>query len=318
MATLAQISKTPQVWGKLKDNVQVSVRPENGLWDIESNFVTIEKGDPVRRMFRTYTRWDPEATGYYDENRNYHAPKVKPENTLLYFMTYIDGKKVECYTRPENVDVIMLKAAPKEFRTKATKGSTWRFTKDWTFAGYDGTLVEHTIPAGTEFTIKNNKTPMVYFGYTPYGSPEVGLHWNEKGLEIEHNEFLAQFFKLSPYQNVQYLPMKEVSAYVELVSEGQRKVYWVIENSNGERIVDKRFKNLGNVKSSLRVRGGLVRIDETGSYDDQPDYWFEGDNEWGDNQFSNGVWAVQYDHGTDKEISREDMLEYMTIAKLSS
>lgn len=324
MPTLAQISKTPYHWGKLKDNAKVSIRPESGRWDTTTPNAIIENGDTVRRMFKVYTSYDEDAAGTYDAHGNYCPPKINPELTKLYFQTYHNGKKVVAYVHPNEIDFITFKPVPKEFRSAATKGSRWRFVEDWTFAGFDGQMVEHTIPAGTEFTIKNNKTPLVYFGWSGYDSPHEGLTWEEKGIEIEDDPIFSQFVIERGFRRAEacmFLPMKEVAGLVEPVSAGQRKVYWLVEDNDGKKLLTKRYNNIGNVKAALRVRGGLIKYDYDSDRDGQPPEWIsEVDNEWGTERLplDNGIWAAQYDHATDTLITREDMLEYMTVAKLTA
>lgn len=306
MPTLKQIAKSPHWWGKLQAGATVRV---GHYGDFEEHTVT--ETDAVRRMFKTYTQ--------YDYDTPYPYVLLEEETTLYFLWPLPNGKYENARAKPEDVELIKMPSVPKSFRTAATKGSTWRFKEDWTFAGYNNSFTEYTIPAGTEFTIADNKMPMVYFsrGYWQGQNPCIGF--DEKAIRIvKPIPNMSEMF-----HSEEYLPLREVSAYVELVSEGQRKVYWLIENGDGERMVDKRFKNLGNVKSSLRVRGGLVRQDDDAAnynYSNQPDYWYEQDNEWDTAAFptQKGVWAVQYDHGTDEEISREDMLQYMTMAKLMS
>lgn len=115
--------------------------------------------------------------------------------------------------------------------------------------------------------------------------------------------------------NGAFIPAKEASAYLKLVTAGKTKTYWKIEDSEGKAFVDKRFANLGNLKSSLRVRFGLVQEKDTaGEY---IPYWVQYDG-YNRPDTSKGIFAVEYDHATDKELRREDMQEFLFISIIKS
>lgn len=298
MPTLSQIAKSVRVWGYIRPGAKLFIEPRRGAIRTPGRFFTVEDdhtvspGEVFRRNFRVYPRFP----SWTDDREDV-------------WLSYYDGDTLY-YVYPTDVEVIDMPSVPKSFRSQATKGSVWRFVRDWEFNGYDTTHAYHTIPAGTEFTVASNKTSMVYFG----NSLTLGV--DEKGLPIEKNDAIDPFFRYDVWNKCHFIPLREIVPYIELVSDGAVRVYWTIENNDGRRLVSKRYNNLGNVKASLRVRGGLVNTDP----DHDVDRWFDQDNEWGTEAFpiDNGVWAVQYDHATDTELSREDMLEYMTIAKLSS
>lgn len=297
MPTLKQITKSPYWWGKLKSGAQITVGRRDQAVDI-----TVEQGDSVRRMFETYVRWNKNEYQKPDENL-----------TTMHFLWPLDGKFQNARCKPDQIDFIVLPPVPKSFRSAATKGSRWRFHSDWTFSGYDGTLIEHTIPAGTEFVISKNKHEMARWG-SWYTNTRSGICFDEKGLNVNLIPELQDVFPKN-HHGESVLPMKEVAGYVELVEAGDVKTYWLMQNNDGNRIVDKRFKGLSNLKASLRVHGGLVNYQD-GSNGDYVPEWLESDNQWSHQRFCNGVWAVQYDHATDAELKREDMLEYMFITKL--
>ncbi len=301
MVSAKQASKVSQLWGRILPGARVYTAHQTGVGQrgreggrffTDADRYTVSPGETSRRMFRTYTRFP-----YWTDD---------PEDVWL---SFYDGKNVS-HVYPTDVDMIVMAPLSKAFRSQATKGSRWRFVQDWTFSGYDGTSHEHTIPAGTEFEVINNKIPDVHFG-----SGCISNYFVDKALMVAPNPDLEQAFPIDRWHKCHHIPAREVSAYVELAASGAQRIYWTIEDNTGKRLVDKRFKNIGNVKSSLRVRGGLVDADPINDVS----RWFDQGNEWGTEHFptENGVWAVQRDHATDAEMSREDMLEYMTIAKLS-
>jgi hypothetical protein len=208
-----------------------------------------------------------------------------------------------------NAFVSEVKVAPlkKEFTSFAVKDSVWEFERDWTFNGYvnlfaKGNQVVYTVPAGTRVRVVDNKMRMAW--YRP----------DERCIVAEMAPGL-EMFELLDYdkgKTFAYIPAREASAYLKLVTPGKAKTYWMIENEVGEPLVKKRYANLGNVKAAVRVRGGMVNeIDVS--------HWIGTANILGSEYFptDKGVVAVQYDHATKVEVHREDLLEYMTMAKLS-
>lgn len=318
MPTLKQISKTKYWWGKLKPGAKIRVGSYGNFVDI-----TVDQGDTVRRMFQIHTSYGGRE-GWYDERGGYHPPEIDETLTEVCFVWPWNGKYEDARCAPDQIDYIEFPAVPKSFRTSATKGSRWRFTKDWTFAGYDGQFEERTIPAGTEVVVANNKMSMAYWAGGLWDKPKPGIDFEEKSIQVEYFDAIQALGQManSRNNNEYWLPVKEIASIVELVEDGQQRVYWSIEDNDGKKLVAKRYNNLGNVKAALRVRGGLIRndYDNDSIYKERAPYWIESDNEWGTAKLplDNGVWAVKYDHGTDAEIEREEMLEYMTMAKLSA
>jgi len=224
------------------------------------------------------------------------------DNNILLTLMYQDD---EWYVNPKDVTEIKIPAMKKEFRAQAVAGSVWRFTKDWVVDGYHDDSVTHVIPKGTAFKIKDNK--MSYHNFDTH---------EETCLKIHDSDVIGRIFP--GQRNVGcVLPAKEVAQYIELVSSGKTKTYWVVENNAGERLLQKRFKGLKNVEASIRVRVGI----ETNDGNDDiyiPEWLSESDNYMTKLQLDNGLWAVEYDYMSDKELQREDMLEYYTIRKMVS
>lgn len=199
----------------------------------------------------------------------------------------------------------------KEFVTLAVKGSEWEFERDWTFSGYvelfaKNNMVEHTIPAGTRVKIIDNKMRMGW--YAPM----------EKCIVAELTPELSMF-AYRTYTNGKdvegaFIPAKEASQYLKLVTAGKAKTYWKIEDNEGKAFVDKRFTTLASIKSSLRFRYNLVNTDDLDS--GLPEWAGYENYEKPDKE--KGIWAVHYDHATDKELDREDMIPYVFLATLKA
>lgn len=207
---------------------------------------------------------------------------------------------------------VKIPAMKKEFVTLAVKGSEWEFERDWTFNGWvDHGTKEHTIPAGTRVKIIDQKMRLAWY------SPQ------EKCIVAELTPGLEpfaerQYFTGNIMENaVAYLPAKEASAYLKLVTAGKAKTYWKIEDNDGNAFVDKRFANIGNVKASLRVRYGLVKEAEDATDDDYIPEWVQYD-QYEKPDRERGIWAVHYDHATNKELDREDMVPYVFLAALKA
>lgn len=206
---------------------------------------------------------------------------------------------------------VKIPALKKEFRTLAVRGSEWEFEKDWTFNGWvDNGTVEHTIPAGTRVKIIDDKMRLAWY------SPQEKCIVSEisPGLEpfAEREYFTKNIMKDAKV----YIPAREASGYLKLVKAGKTKTYWKMEDSKGNAFVDKRFANLGNLKSSLRVRFNLVKYDPNEPDEYIPEWIIYDESDPPD--VSKGVFAIQYDHATDKEIKREDMKPFLSMAILSS
>jgi hypothetical protein len=201
----------------------------------------------------------------------------------------------------------------KEFVTLAVKGSEWEFTQDWTFNGYvnlfgKGNNQFHTIPAGTRVKIVDNKMRMAWY------SPQEKCIVAElaPGLEVfaDRQYFTGNIIENAPV----HIPAREASQYLKLVKAGKAKTYWKMEDSQGNAWVNKRFATLGNLKSSLRVRFGLVRGQ---GYDDDAPEWVQFDG-YERPDTSKGVFAVHYDHATDAEIERQDMSKFLVVSFLKA
>jgi len=216
------------------------------------------------------------------------------------------------WVKIEDLELEKLPTVSKEFRSAATAGSKWRFKEDWLVQGYNG--FDYTIPAGTEFEISNNKMFVNLFK-----GAEL------KCIELKENPITSKAFgRCHAYQRRNakaFLPVQEIQPYIEQISEGAQRTYWLLEDDDGKKLNTKRFNNVGNVKASIRVRGNLIRPTNTG--DEDADYvpeWIDGTYGRDEDMYdhSNGMNAVKYDHATDKELERQDMLEYFTFAKLST
>lgn len=202
------------------------------------------------------------------------------------------------YVDPEDVTEIKIPSLKKDFRAKAVPNSVWRFTQDWVVSGYHKDGSEHLIPKGTTITIKGKKMPR-----QRYGNIQV------ISLILEYNETIAKVF---PTMDMSFscLPANEAAQYLELVSEGDAKTYWIIEDNDGKRLAKKRFGNLAAIKSSIRYRIGLTNFD-----DDLPEWFMDGDIH-DDFSYENGLNAVEYDYLTNKKLATKDMLEYRAEHKL--
>lgn len=234
-------------------------------------------------------------------------PAIRYDWGLIYDgNTYIIEKPEETLTE------VKIPTLSKEFQTLCVKGSEWEFETEWRFSGYvDYKQVEHVVPAGTTFKVTDKKMRLQW--YSPM----------EKCIVADAAPGLEPLFMADwGTENYQaYIPAREAHVHLKLVTAGKEKTYWVVEDNLGEKILTKRYGNLGNVKAALRVRGGLVRSDSSLGWDDQAPEWIvDGGNEWGTDAMplDNGVWAVHYRHADNFELAREDMLEYMTMAKLSA
>lgn len=228
-------------------------------------------------------------TSSWDKTRKY-----------VYFMR--QGSMVYCWAvEPENTyEVLKFPSLSREFTSLAVKGSVWEFERDWVFQGYDATAKTYTIPAGTRITIANNKM-QIGCGYN--------YHLEEKHLQIEQNPAFNMF-------GGRVVPAREVAAYLKLVTPGKVKTYWRLEKEDGTQHVKKNFTTLSAVKASVRVRYNLVK--QTNDNDSVP-YWLENDGGYYDKpNREEGIFAVQYDHATKKEISREDLRDYVFLTLLKS
>ena len=241
--------------------------------------------------------------------------KVWREDVEYVFVTkgYSDSERERWFwVKIEDLELEKLPTVSKEFRAAATAGSKWRFKEDWLVQGYN--TFDCTIPAGTEFEIVNNKMFINMFR-----GPEL------KCIELKENPTISK--AVGPVRCYQrrnakaFLPVQEIQPFIEQISEGKVRTYWLIEDNDGVKLNTKRFNNIGNVKASVRVRGNLIRPGNTGDEDaDFVPEWIDGTYGRDDDMYdhSNGMNAVQYDYATDKELAREDMLEYFTFAKLST
>lgn len=204
---------------------------------------------------------------------------------------------------------IKIPAMKKEFVTLAVKGSEWEFERDWSFNGWvRDSGKTYTVPAGTRVKIIDSKMRLSW--YAPQEKCivcEIG-----PGLEM----FSASSYVASTMIVGAFLPAKEVSGYLKLVTAGKAKTYWKMENSEGTAFVDKRFANIGNLKSSLRVRFGLVQP-KSDDEDACPPEWTTWDG-YERPDTDKGVWAVQYDHATDTVLERQDMSKFLTITFLKA
>ena len=264
---------------------------------------TVVHGTGWRNEGKTHTFTDADTKLRYNVYEEYH------KGGYVWAVTYNEHT-----WRFENSKTafteVKIPAMKKEFVTLAVKGSEWEFERDWTFNGWvdDGTK-EHTVPAGTRVKIIDQKMRLAW--YKPQEKCIVAEM--AKGLEI----FAERTYTGGRMIRGAFIPAKEASQYLKLISAGKAKTYWKIEDNEGNAFVDKRFANLGNVKASLRVRYGLVKEAEDATDDDYIPEWVQYDEYEKPNR-ERGIWAVHYDHATDKELDREDMVPYVFLAALKA
>jgi hypothetical protein len=246
-------------------------------------------------------------TGLDQTNKNKQLKISKPSrmfmekdydgNNIVYFLK--NGWSTNVWAIGENTKYEKFNIPPmkREFISLAVKNSVWEFERDWTFQCYDASPNIYTIKAGTRFTIVNSIMP------------KRGSHnYQEKHLEIDSNPAFHMF-------GSQHIPAKEVSHYIKLIKPGQVKIYWRLEKTDGTQWVTKNFASIGNIKSSIRVRFNfLTPSNKDGNV---PDWLDNSDNYMKKPNPAEGVFAVQYDHATKKEIHRVDLLTYVMLAHLS-
>ena len=287
--------KQNHVWGTINPGTVAVAEEFYQGRDKRKPDMAFPDGETIRRRFIPYAPWN--------------CTLGEPDHGDVRLIFY-DATGHSFAIQPDEIDIIKMKPVAKEFRSNATPGSVWQFKEDWTFAGYHDTQIEHTIAAGTEVKITGKKMVNVRYG---------GME--ELALTIEQNPDIACFFPPRSYDKNFHLPAKEVWPYLELVTAGKQKTYWIVEDKVGKKLLTKRYANIGNVKSAIRVRGGLVKskYNVTGREEDYIPEWIDGSDGYTDWEVNmdNGMYAVEYDHATDKEIKREDMLEYFTFAKLT-
>jgi len=264
---------------------------------------TVVHGTGWRNEGKTHKFTDADTKLRYNVYEEYHKGGYVWAVTYNgYTWRFVDAKTA--FTE------VKIPAMKKEFVTLAVKGSEWEFERDWTFNGWvdDGTK-EHTVPAGTRVKIIDQKMRLAW--YKPQEKCIVAEM--APGLEI----LSTRTYQGGKMIRGAFIPAKEASAYLKLVSAGKAKTYWKIEDNDGNAFVDKRFANLGNVKASLRVRYGLVKEAEDATDDDYIPEWVQYDEYEKPNR-ERGIWAVHYDHATDKELDREDMVPYVFLAALKA
>jgi hypothetical protein len=253
---------------------------------------------------------------YFVEYAVYHDTNWSRASESHWHTTY-EGNEFKIVDPEAALTEVKLPTLSKDFVSQCVKGSVWEFETEWRFTGYvNSEQVEHVVPAGTVVKVIDQKMRLAWY------SPQEKCIVAElsPGLEVFAER---QFFTGNIMDGaVCYVPAREAHVHLKLATAGKRKVYWLVEDNDGNKLLTKRYNNLGNVKASLRMRGGLVKInDDDDNWDNQPPEWVAGgENEWGTAKLplDKGVWAAQYDHATNTLITREDMLEYMTMAKLSA
>jgi hypothetical protein len=250
---------------------------------------------------------------YYVEYCECHDTSYSKASDSHWYTTF-QGNDYKIIDAQSALIEIKIPTLSKDFASQCVRGSVWEFETEWRFTGYvDSKQIKHVIPAGTMVKVVDQKMRLAWY------SPQEKCIVAElsPGLEVfaEREYFTGNIMKNA----VCHLPAREAHVHLKLVTAGKEKTYWMVENNAGTRLLTKRYDNLGNVKASLRMRGGLIRSDSNLDCDDQPPEWIaDHDNEWGSSlPMDNGVWAVQYRHSDNVSLAREDMLEYMTIAKLS-
>lgn len=214
---------------------------------------------------------------------------------------------------------------PKEMTSILTKGSKWKFDRDWVCQGYNGYVTADptddvfVVPAGTEFTVTSNKIVSVSFrkvtGYQ--------INGDFRGIPISTNSPVLESACKGYFGEVN-LPT-EAHAYVSLVEAGKTKTFWKMEYDDGTPVKTKRYDTLSAVKASIRMHAGLVKTDGL----TQEEYESYGNSQWvvevADNvalynaiDLTRQMFAVKYDHATKKELEREDLSSYLTFAKIST
>lgn len=252
----------------------------------------LEKGTKLQHMFqgkvsfttlnkrtRAWMVLHPESSYGYD-----------PEYPITaYIMEYGNNMGVH---KDSKYTVDKVPPLKKEFRTLAVKGSVWEVTQDLSLEGYSKKPIK--LKKGTRLTIADNKMKQ--------GGWPLFL-W----LQVEAGAFKEPWDK--PFyknQMVDELPAQEVSHYLKLISAGKPKTYWRLLDHEGNKVTPKRFKNLGAVKASVRVRLGLVKES------DEVPYWLENSRPEHFKRWK----AVEFDHATDKELSHEDLSDWVFITAL--
>lgn len=252
---------------------------------------------------------------YYVEYCEHYDTSYSKASDSHWYTTY-QGNDYKIIDAQSALTEVKLPSLSKDFVSQCVKDSKWEFESEWRFTGYvDSKQIEHVIPAGTVVKVVDQKMRLAWY------SPQEKCIVAElsPGLEVFAER---QYFTGNIMENaVCYLPAREASVHLKLEAAGKEKTYWLVEDNTGTKLLAKRYGNLSNVKASLRMRGGLIRSDSNLGWDDQPPEWVaDRDNEWGSESLpmDNGIWAVQYRHSDNVELVREDMLVYMTIAKLSA
>lgn len=274
-------------------------------------WVMIKSGTVIKQQYwrnerKTHTLSEDETKLRYCVEKTYVSGGTYDWGVLYKGNTWLFENSKTAFTE------IKIPSLKKQFTTLAVKGSEWEFERDWVFNGWvdDGTA-EHTIPAGTRVKIVDQKMRLAWY------------HPKEKCIVAELNSGLEVFADrryfagLIKENAVVHIPAREASQYLKLVTAGKAKTYWKMEDSEGNVFINKRFANLGNLKSSLRVRFALVKDTNDDDDDDYLPEWVTYDD-YDRPDTSNGIFAVQYDHATDKEIHREDMKEFLLEAVLKS
>lgn len=215
------------------------------------------------------------------------------------YLTY--AWKIDKDTQYEKITI---PAMSREFAAMAVKGSVWEFERDWTFQGYDAAPNVYTIKAGTEIKLASSK--MQFRG--------CNFAIEEKFLEIEPNAAF-NMFRGEYLPPGRFVPAKEASQYLKLVTPGKIRTYWRMEQDDGTQHVKKNFATLSALKASVRVRFNLHKPLDNDAYAPE---WIDNDSGWmkrPDHQ--KGVWAVQYDFATKMELAREDIIGMVIAAALS-
>lgn len=176
----------------------------------------------------------------------------------------------------------------RDISNQITKGSIWETTQDTLVIVGDWMKSKViTIPTGTKFEVT---------GKSFIGGQE------EKMVPIKA---IA-----GGYENIGV----RAFASLKLVKEGVTKTYWKLLDKDDKPVTDKRFANLGNVKSSVRYHTGTIEYDYQDPDNSAP-YWVT-DND-GEYQKTFDDWkAVHYKYdGT--IIETVDLGDWFTIHKLS-
>lgn len=274
---------------------------------------TVVHGTGWKNEGNTHTFTDEESKIRYCLSEQYTSLQGRGQDLGYYWVVIHKGNSWVINDIKTSTVEIKIPPMKKEFVTLAVKNSEWEFERDWTFNGWGNDRdAVYTIPAGTRIKLVDDKLRLEWYNST------------EKCLICEPDPAVSMFHVQNYVRGGGYakivthaaIPAKEASNYLKLVTAGKVKTYWKMEDSEGNAFVDKRFATLGNLKSSLRVRFGLVKEDRNNEDESAP-YWIAYDG-FKRPDTDKGVFAVEYEHATNKELTRQDMSKFLVVSFLKA